>query len=78
MNTEEFLQARKALAETQKRCERSKGVLSHLKKSLQDEFGCSSLEEAEIMLSDLESKTDALEAEAETKIEQFLRRWKDV
>ena len=78
MKTEEFLRARKALAETQKRCERARGVLSHLKRSLQEEFGCSSIEEADTMLQVLESKTEALEKEAESKIERFLKRWGDV
>lgn len=78
MKTEEFLRAKKRLEGIQKKTERSRGVLSHLKRSLQEEFGCSSIEEAETMLQDFESKTDTLEKEAESKIERFLKKWGDI
>lgn len=57
--------------------ERAEGRLEQLLKTLKEEFGCSSLEEAEELLEQTKGTVDELEKKYKIRLEAFMEKWGD-
>jgi hypothetical protein len=56
---------------------RAEGALEEHMKTLLDDYGCKTVEQAESMLDDMQDELDELEAKAETLMSEFEGKWKE-
>ena len=75
---EEYNRLKKRAAEIRSEIDRAKGSLDGLMKQLQEEFGCSSLDEAQTLLRDLKTKRDEAETRYTALVEKFKSDYGDL
>lgn len=54
---------------------RAEGALESIQKKMLEEYGCSTIEQAEAVLADLKNKRDLAEAEFTDALSQFELKW---
>ncbi|MFX0132402.1 MAG: hypothetical protein ACFFDN_02025 [Candidatus Hodarchaeota archaeon] len=78
MNQEEIEKLRNKIEDAKTNRDKSQGAIDQIKERLKKEFDCSSIEEAESILNNLEKQIDShtekietLEEEIESKLEKY-------
>lgn len=71
-------QLRRKVEALQREADRAAGLESHLLARLKEEFNCSSLDEAESKLVELEAEERALAKRYAKRLREWKERWKDV
>ena len=78
MKLERFEKLKKQVEKLRSSSERAKGVLEGLLSRLEEEFDCSSLEEAEDKLEALEKNQEELETAFQEKMDRFTEKYADL
>jgi SOS-response transcriptional repressor LexA len=77
MDLREFEQIKAKVEKTKKELAKAEGVLSEHMRRLKDEFGCSSVEEAEKKLEQLQNKKVVLEEKYTKRLKKFKADWSE-
>lgn len=75
IDEEKFRQLKRKAEEAQTAKDRATGQLQSVQKRLKDEFGCSSLKEAEAKAEKLDEEAKAAEEEFESAVQDFEEKW---
>lgn len=77
MSLEEFARIKKEWEKKSSENEQKKGELKQIFRSLKEEYGCESLEEAKELLEQNILKSNALETRLEKKTQELKEKWED-
>ena len=77
MNIEQFQQFKSKISDCQREADRAEGQLEGLMKKLRDEFECSSVEEGESKLSELDAKLAKADKLFDAQLKEFESKWKE-
>lgn len=77
MSLEEYSALKRQLERLRREADREAGAHQQRLEQLQKEFGCSTLEEAEELITTLESKRDKLQAKRDKAYATFLEEYGD-
>lgn len=71
IDVKEYQRLKKAAADAKSEYDRAQGTLTTLMESLEEDFGCKTVEEAEEKLSDLQTELESAERKYETELKQY-------
>lgn len=77
MELREYLTIKEKISNFQKQRDKSQGVLEQLLKKLNQEFKCTNLKEAEILLSNMQQNQDSEETKLQELMEEFQTKYGD-
>ena len=77
INTTEFNRLKRQLKDLQSDVDRADGALEETMKSIESEFDCTTIEEAEKLLEKLEAEAERLDKEFADQLEEFKEDWED-
>lgn len=75
MNLDEYTSLRREVERKQREADRAQGALEQVKKQLKEEFACTSLEEAEKLLRQLERKCEKQEALLDKELAEWKKKY---
>jgi len=75
MDVEEYQTLKRCVETAQQDLNKAEGALTQLMNQLKKEFNCSTIEQAEKKLKELEKKQKQLEIEFNKQIKQFKEKW---
>jgi hypothetical protein len=76
-NTDEYLKLKKKADAAQKKADKAQGAYDQILKQLKDEFGCSSLEEAQLLLKKMKKKEKKIVKEFDEAMEAYTKECAD-
>jgi hypothetical protein len=76
-NLQKYLQMKRQVEENQQAKNRAEGALQGVNSQLEDEFGCTDLEEAKNLLKTKQEEEEDIEREFGQAIEQFEKDWEN-
>lgn len=77
MNVNDIKKLKGQVREAQAEAERAEGALQETLQQLQEEFGCSSIEQAEALLQSLEEEEKRVQQKLDQVLEKFREKWSD-
>lgn len=77
MELQEYLRVKEKVSNLQKQRDRTQGVLEQLCKRLKQEYKCNNLEEAKILLFNLEREQEQEESKLQVLMEEFQNKYGD-
>lgn len=78
IDIEQYNRIKKKADQARADVQRAEGALDQVMKNLKDDFGCSTIEEAEAKLIELEEQEKAAEAAYQTELAAFQEKWGDL
>lgn len=75
--TKKFIDLKDRVSKAQEEAAQATGALDQITERLEQEFNCSTIEEAESFLKKLEKKAEKENKEFETALEEFEDEWKE-
>lgn len=78
MSLDSILDLKKKVEELQRRADKAQGALDGLVRRLEEEFGCSTLEEAQILLEEFEQEEKDAEKAFKKAMRKFQKKWGDL
>lgn len=73
---QQYIALEEEVEEMRKKAERAKGALDQLMAQLQQDFNCSTVKEAKVLLAKLQKKREETEREFEAAMKDYEKRWK--
>ena len=77
VDIDQAVNLKKQIKKLEQEKERATGRVEQLMKTIQEEFNCNTLEEAEQLLKEKQKKKKELEEKYETEHEKFMEKWGD-
>lgn len=74
---ERFSVLKKQIAQMQRECDKAQGALEEIQKRLKTEFGCKTLDEAEVLLEELKAEVKTIARKFRKEIRVFERKYRE-
>jgi hypothetical protein len=76
ISEKEYNRLKSQVEDARESASEAKGALDQLKKRLQEEFGCETVEDANKLLKEMERKLDKAETEYQEAVKDYRNKWK--
>ncbi len=73
----QFRRLKQDVEDAKSESERSRGAYEQLLRQLKEEFDCTSVKDAKVLLTKLEAKAEKAEKEFQTALAEYERKWKE-